>query len=233
MEFPRRHGFSGFRGTAYPYPKAEAVPFVQYNQRPIAAQHRLPLPMSDKFAETISQNRAFLALAGSLLFADRPSFDLRHTDRRTGDARYLARTLAPMLLAYGFPPEAGEWLDRVGAPGGVLDVSLTLSLPGTLAGAWLRAPGERDSNFFGVYSKVSVALQRMMRRWVPFIYFSDPGRYEDVRTAFPLIFYRSTWPCSGRRGELAYDLVSPERPGAAQEWTARPFAARSGASGSF
>jgi hypothetical protein len=181
--------------------------------------------MSDNFVEINTQNPAFLALTGSLLFADMPSFDLSFTDRRTGQAGYLARTLAPVLLAYGFPPEAGEWLEQAGAPGGVLDASLTLSVPETLAGAWLRAPGESDRNFFEVYSRVSVSVQRMMRRWVPFIYFSDPGRYEDVRTAFPLMFYRSTWPCSGRRGELAYDVVSPERPGAAREWTARPFAA--------
>ncbi len=184
-------------------------------------------------SDHIRQNNEYqstLALAGSLLFPKgTSSFDLSYTDRRTGEAGHLARTLAPVLLAYGFPPEAGAWLDKAGAAGGVLETALTLRVPGTLAGAWLRTPGEGDPNFFGIYSRVSVAVQQAMRRWLPFVYFSDPGRYENVRAAYPLVFYQSTWPCSGRRRrEFAYDLVSPDSPGVARDWAARPFAAELG-----
>jgi hypothetical protein len=177
-----------------------------------------------------NEYQSTLALAGSLFFPkSTSSFNLSYTDRRTGQAGHLARTLAPVLLAYGFPAEAGEWLEKAGAAGGFLEMALTLSVPGTLAGAWLRTPGERDPNFFDIYSKVSLAVQRLMRRWLPFVYFSDPGRYEDVRVAYPLVFYRSTRPCAGRpRSDFAYDLVSPDRPGVARDWAARPLAAELG-----
>jgi hypothetical protein len=166
-----------------------------------------------------------LALAGSLLFPQSTSsFQLTYTDSRTGSGRRFTNSLAPLLAAYRFPAEAGRWLEAAADSGGPIETALTLGVPGTLVSAWLRAPEEHAPDFFDVYSKVSVAVQRVMRTWLPFVYFSDLERYEDLPAAFALVFYRSTRPFPGHpRSEFAYDLVSPECPGVAAPAAARQF----------
>jgi hypothetical protein len=182
-----------------------------------------------KAADRIEQNNTYqstLALAGSLLYPRATaSFELSYTDARSGDAGHLARTLAPLLEAYGFPPEAARWLEGAAAAGGRLSSSLTLEVPGAAVAAWLRAPSERDPEFFDVYSKVSVAVQQATRRWLPYVYFSEMERYEELSAAYPLVFFASTRPFGGRpRSEFAYDLVGPDSPGVARPWAARPLA---------
>jgi hypothetical protein len=85
---------------------------------------------------------------------------------------------------------------------------VTLAVPGDLVRAWLRAPGERDPEFFPTYAAVSVAVQRATRRWLPYVYFSDPDRYDDPLAAWPLLVYQSMPPFPGRpKYEFAYDLM--------------------------
>jgi hypothetical protein len=180
-------------------------------------------------SDRIEQKNAYqstLALAGSLLYPhEAATFDLSYTDARSGDAGHLARTLAPIVEAYAFPPEAAEWLAAAAAAGGRLSTSLTLEVPGSAVAAWLRAPRELDPEFFDVYSKVSVAVQQATRRWLPYVYFSELERFEELSAAYPLIFFASTRPSSGRpRSDFAYDLVGPDSPGVARPWAARPFA---------
>jgi hypothetical protein len=164
-----------------------------------------------------------LALAAPLLYPQCSGFEIGFTDTQVSTAGQLAQSLPRLLRPYDFGPEPWEWL--ASAPAGEVVASVSLSVPGSLAGAWLRAPGERESTFFDIYSKVSVALQLALRRWLPYVYFSDLNRFEDPALAYPLIFYRSTYPCSGRpRSDFAYDLVCPDEPGLARPWTARPLA---------
>jgi hypothetical protein len=180
-------------------------------------------------SDRLRQKNAYqstLALAGSLLFPkNTPEFELTYTDSRTGDAAHLARGLAPLLTAYGFPPEAGQWLQAAAAARGTIQTALVLRVPGTLAGAWLRAPEEQDPRFFDIYSSVSLTVQRVMRRWLPFVYFSNLDRYDDYEAAYPLIFYQSTRPFPGQpRSDFTYDVVSPDCPGVARPWAAHPLA---------
>jgi len=164
-----------------------------------------------------------LALAAPLLYPQSTGFEIGFTDSRTSTGAQLAHSLPPVLRPYSFGPEPWEWL--ASAPAGAVVASVSLSVPGSLASAWLRAPGEREALFFDVYSQVSVAIQRALRRWLPYVYFSDLGRFENLRLAYPLIFYRSTYPCSGRpRSDFAYDLVAPDSPGLARPWAARILA---------
>jgi hypothetical protein len=116
-------------------------------------------------------------------------------------------TLAPALGACGFEAAQISWPDTS------LQASLTLSIPGSLGAAWLRAPRERDPAFFPVYSAVSVAVQRVLRQWLPYLYFSDIDNYDDLGTAFPLLVYQSLRPFPGRpRSEFTYDVLSPNSP---------------------
>ncbi len=167
--------------------------------------------------------QATLALAAPLLYPECPGSEMSFTDTRVSTAAELGHTLPRVVRPYGFGSELWEWLGS--APKGEVSVSASLSIRSGAAGAWLRAPGEKDSNFFDVYSRVSVAMQQALRRWLPYVYFSDHSRFEDLTLAYPLVYYRSTYPCSGRpRSEFAYDLVSPDRPGIARAWAARPLA---------
>ncbi len=149
-------------------------------------------------AEKKSRYQSTLALAGVLLSGKEPDFTLTYTGRR---AAAQPESLAPLLRAYGFPQSAIE----SGA-----DASLTLSVPGSLVTAWLQAPEEQAPEYFPTFSAVSVAVQRALRQWLPYVYFSDIDKYDDLDAAFPLIIYQSTRPFPGRgRGEFTYDVMEP------------------------
>ena len=164
-----------------------------------------------------------LALAAPLLYPQTTAFRIGFTDTQVSTAARLTHSLPHVLRPYGFGPEPWEWL--AAAPAGEVVASVSLSVPGSLAGAWLRAPKERDPLFFDVYSKVSVAVQMALRRWLPYAYFSDLSRFENLSLAYPLLFYRSTYPCSGKpRSDFAYDLVAADSPGIARPWAARILA---------
>ncbi len=168
-----------------------------------------------------------MALAAPLLYPQATGFHIGFTDSQASTAARLAHSLPHVLRPYDFGPEPWEWLAT--APAGEVVASVSLSVPGNLAEAWLRAPGERDPLFFDVYSKVSVAVQRAMRRWLPYVYFSDLSRFENPALAYSLLFYRSTYPCSGKpRSDFAYDLVAVDSPGVARPWAARPLASAMG-----
>ncbi len=145
-----------------------------------------------------SRYQSGLALAGVLLSGREPDFTLTYTGRQTIKR---PQTMAPILRAYGFPEAAIE-------PG--VEASLTLSVPGTLVAAWLNAPDEASGEFFPVFSEVSLAVQRALRLWLPCVYFSDIGKYDDLDAAFPLIVYQSMRPFRGRRrSEFTYDVMEP------------------------
>ena len=154
-----------------------------------------------------------LALAGGLLVGridSSPGFTLTYSDRRRVPCALALAELAPVLRACGFEPSAAEWLSQVPAGGaGDLDVSFALSIPGSLASAWLDSPGERDPLFFPSYARVSVAVQRSMRAWLPYVYFASPERYENPKTAFPMVVYQASRPFAGRpRYDFNYDVIN-------------------------
>lgn len=170
-----------------------------------------------------SSCQSTMALAASLVFPKNTvNFDLGYTDNRTGEATRLARAMMPLLEAYEFPEEVGRWLEAAAVAGGAIETRMTLKVPGEVVAAWLRAPRERDPEFFDVFSKVSVAVQTAMRKWLPFVYFQNLDRYEEVAAAYPLVFYKTTRAFAGHpRCEFAYDLVTPESPGVARSWAVR------------
>jgi hypothetical protein len=137
------------------------------------------------------------------------SFKLSYTDTQTLRRGEAAVRLAPILAAYKFDERVNRWLgESVSADAGRIESSLTLTVPGSLVEAWLKAPGERDPRFFAVFSRVSVAVQSAMRRAIPFSYFRGLNEYETPGSAYPLLVYQASRPCAGRRrSEFTFDAM--------------------------
>jgi hypothetical protein len=113
--------------------------------------------------------------------------------------------LPPLLASYGL-----DALDnQLDSQQGSVDATMTVSIPGALTDRWLEAPGERERQFFPVYAKVSRAVQRAMRTWLPYLYFGSLERYEDLAVAAPLVVYQASRPCAGRpKYDFSYDVLS-------------------------
>ncbi|MGH9592512.1 MAG: hypothetical protein ACRD5L_05430, partial [Bryobacteraceae bacterium] len=68
-------------------------------------------------------------------------------------------------------------------------------------------PSERHSAYFSVWQRVSLALQRWLRRSVTEEYFRDLARYQDRDSAYPMIVYQASRRFHGRpRTQFTYDL---------------------------
>ena len=154
-----------------------------------------------------------LALAGSLkvMGSERQSdFTLTYNDQRNFFCKtnpiQVAAILRPVLAAYEFGGKVEEWLAALGSDG-PLETALSISVPAGFLGCWLNGPAEDDPNFAVVFSQVSVAVQRAMRRWLPFIYFSQLERYDDLGAAQPLMVYQASLPFAGKG--YAYDVQNP------------------------
>jgi hypothetical protein len=174
-------------------------------------------------SERVRQNNARqsgLMLAGSLPSGKEPRFTLTFTDQRRLSLAQARLMLPPLLGAYGF-----EALGEESWPDGGIHASLTLSVPGSRAAAWFRAPGERDPRFFRIYSAVSIAVQKALRRWIPYVYFSDLDGYSDPDVAFPLIVYGRMRPFPGSpRAEFTHDLIDRDSTALAGRTIARDVA---------
>ncbi len=156
--------------------------------------------------------QSILALAGGMSVGrahSTSSFTLSYTDQRRLACAQAPRALAPALAAYGFDARTAGWLQEMAAVReGDLDVSLALAIPGSLVSAWLEAPDERGPGFFPVYARVARAVQRAVRIWLPYIYFSDVGRYETLDAAFPLVVYQASRPFPCKPGfNFNYDVM--------------------------
>lgn len=157
--------------------------------------------------------QSVLALAGGLLAGRHnwsPSFTLTYSHRHRVPCARAPAELAPVLHACGFGAGAAEWISQLPAAGaGDLDVSFALSVPGSLTSAWLDSPGEGDPLFFPAYARVSVAVQRSLRVWLPYVYFASLERYETPAIAFPLVVYQASSPFAGRpKYDFNYDVMS-------------------------
>jgi hypothetical protein len=58
---------------------------------------------------------------------------------------------------------------------------------------------------------VSLAIQTLLRERVPAHYFVDSRAFASVKTAYPMLVYRSSQPFRGKmRTELTYDVLNPK-----------------------
>lgn len=157
-----------------------------------------------------------LALAGGLSLGrvhSRENFTLSYIDRRRMKAAGAAERLEHVLAAYGFEDGAAEWLAQFGGerPAAEIETAIALSVPGELVSVWLDAPDEKAATYFRTYARVSRAVQRAMRYWLPFIYFSDTERYGALGAAYPLLVYQNSkaYDCRPKH-DFTYDVMSRE-----------------------
>jgi len=98
------------------------------------------------------------------------------------------------------------------------DLAATLALTDP---AWENTPTERDPAYFGVWQRVSLALQRWLRDRIAEEYFRDVTRFEDRGSAYEMIVYQASRLFYGKpRTEFTYDLRDyPEcRKSVAESW---------------
>ncbi len=136
------------------------------------------------------------------------------SDERAVPGRLLAGVLPPVLAAYGLDAEdvARRLGDCLAARKDEIAVSLGVSLPASAAACWRRAPLEKDPAFFTTYSCISVAVQKTLRTWLPYLHFSQGRHYETAATAVPLLVYAASEPFPGKpKQEFVYDVLNEQR----------------------
>jgi len=164
-------------------------------------------------ADSQNQQQTLLTLAGAIANQRNPgsgAFSLAFSDRRRLHRAQLPYSLAPLLDAYGFEHRLEELLPRNGTRWEEVDVSLTLSVPCRAAVAWLHTPAERSVAYYEGLSQVSVTVQSSLRRWIPYLYFSDLDRLEDLETVYSLLAYQASQPFRRKaRADFTYDPMNP------------------------
>jgi hypothetical protein len=125
----------------------------------------------------------------------------------------------PLLEAYGL--EAGS-ADR---PAGLL--RLQLSLPGECLYAWAHTPSLREPAYRTIFARLSLAVQRTLRLWLPAVAFPSVEALAPPGAALPLLAYSATMPRTGRdRGSFTLDPMDPATVRTVLHWSGRGLAAR-------
>ncbi len=77
---------------------------------------------------------------------------------------------------------------------------------------WTDAPAERDPRYFQTWQRVSLAIQKGLRAWIPELYFRNHIElYEDRESANHLVVYEACRLYYGRpKTEFTYDVADPE-----------------------
>ena len=170
---------------------------------------------ADRISHEGMYQSALMLGGGRLVGRAQPEsyFTLSYTDQRSRTPGEALAALPAITAAYGFDPGVMEWLRAAvaAAEAQVVETWMTLAVPGDVVSGWLETPGERDADFFAVFSQVSMAVQTAMRRWLPYAYFQDLGHYETLGAAFPLLVYQYSRPYGGQpRSNFSYDAMSEE-----------------------
>jgi hypothetical protein len=92
-----------------------------------------------------------------------------------------------------------------------VDVHVDYTLNPYACSAWLRTPEETRKSYHPIHSKVSVAVQRVLRRWIAFDWFDDLRLFEDTLTSHAVLAYSAMTPYVRRiRSEFTYDTMDPD-----------------------
>ena len=104
-------------------------------------------------------------------------------------------------------PQVGEGKDgRICTP---MTVSVTLTQSGE--SSWESTYPERNRHFLPVYARVSVAMRKAMRFWVPFLFFTERNRYMDSSLVWPLLAWSATTsPQAKNIREFSYDVLDAD-----------------------
>ncbi len=178
------------------------------------------------YAYNTAQSLAALA-AGcpSLQAAEAGASTLAFFDRRRLLRREAAVFLEPVAAECGLAALPAHIL--AGAGEDTLGVETTLEIDARAAGAWWDAPGESGPLFFETHSRVSVAVQRALRAWLPYLCLAGHPRLEAPEIALPMLVYAVSRPFHGRpKHDFTYDVLSEPSMAAVFRHAGRPLAAR-------
>lgn len=139
-------------------------------------------------------------------------FGIGFEDVRPVSRRRLRPMLQPFLDSYGFSLSAAEVLRCLPPGDDSVQVSISLSLPGSAGEAWPQMPKERSVGHYNAMLEASVGVQAAFRFWIPYIHFADPDSYADLDTAWSMLAYQSVKPFQRKgRAEFTYDAMNPRR----------------------
>ncbi len=165
-------------------------------------------------SRNLEQTVLLLALAQPSEEAAVATGRMSFRDERTVPGRLLAGVLPPLVAAYGWDAEeAARWVgDCTAGRQDEIGVSLSVSIPASAAACWRRAPSEKAPAFFTTYAGISVAVQKTLRTWLPYLHFSRGHPYETASTAVPLFVYAASEPFPGKpKQEFVYDVLNEQR----------------------
>lgn len=84
-------------------------------------------------------------------------------------------------------------------------ISLELTLPGAVASGWLRAPSDKNAS---QYQALSLRLQSRIRQLIPFYYFQNVTKYQDLGPATVLLVYGAMPPWTPQN-DVYWDFEDP------------------------
>ena len=113
----------------------------------------------------------------------------------------MAGSLLPWL------PDAANKID----PQEQLPVKITVTYTESASRAWANICPERTKDYVVRYGRMSVALRRALRFWVPMIHFAKPSNFQDTEWTWPLLGWASTKPQHPRTSrDFTYDVLDAE-----------------------
>lgn len=78
---------------------------------------------------------------------------------------------------------------------------------------WQTLPPPSSAAFLGPAVRVSVAIQNALRTWLPYVWFSGGGKFDDFETAAILLMYSSCRPYTPRSKEsYVFDIFDNDTP---------------------
>jgi hypothetical protein len=133
-------------------------------------------------------------------------------------------TLPPLLERYGLDQPVAEWLR---ARKGEISTSIQISLPGTAACCWYRAPRDKQAIYYDQMSRVSQAIHTTLRHWVAYLYLQDFSLLEDHHASHAVLAFSELRPFRGKvRSEFSYDVMNPDPLQKALRMVTRPLTER-------
>jgi len=137
-------------------------------------------------------------VAASVASSDSPLV-LCHSDRCTLPAK-----VAAGMYAAAF----GQDIEQTA---GLVELAIHQRLPFRALSAWRRAPLEKSPAYFPAHAAVSVAIQRSLRQWIAWKWFSNPQHCEDIPTTHAILAYAASRLFPGRRRtDFTWDVLGQE-----------------------
>jgi hypothetical protein len=133
-------------------------------------------------------------------------------------------TLPPLLQRYGLDEPVSEWLR---ARTGDMSATIQISLPGSAACCWYRAPRDKQAIYYDQMSRVSQAIHSTLRHWIAYLYLQDFSLLEDRHASYAALAFSELRPFRGKlRSEFSYDVMNPDPLQKALRMVTRPLTER-------